>query len=212
VLKICTREVTPDGSTSPLTDARKEELMGVRHVLLMPSCWQRRRCTRPGGVPGSPIAAWADSFAPPLAAVAVQVVIGMASMGLRCIALTHRPIAVAVQVVIGMASMGLRCIALTHRDMSLSELDARPKEFWGEAKNVDMDLTLDAIVGIKDPVRKEVGGWEGGRAVGTGTPLRREVGGEALSAGSRGGHQGERGLGAVVVPEAGCRLAGGVDY
>lgn len=61
-----------------------------------------------------------------------------------------------MQVVVSMASRGLRCIAMTHRDLPLSDLTTHGQEFFADAENLDKDLVLDAIVGIKDPVRKEV--------------------------------------------------------
>lgn len=57
------------------------------------------------------------------------------------------------EVVVGMASRGLRCICLTYVDHSP---DGKPAEFFESCDNLDKDLTALAIVGIKDPVRKEV--------------------------------------------------------
>jgi magnesium-transporting ATPase (P-type) len=57
-----------------------------------------------------------------------------------------------VQVVVGMASKGLRCICLTYTDYPLHDA-ARPADFFEEADRVDNNLVCCAIVGIKDPVR-----------------------------------------------------------
>jgi len=54
-----------------------------------------------------------------------------------------------------MAKEGLRCIALATCDLPLEDPN-RPEDFFEEADNCDATLTLLAIVGIKDPVRKEV--------------------------------------------------------
>jgi hypothetical protein len=54
-----------------------------------------------------------------------------------------------------MASQGLRCLALTHRALPLDD-PSRPADYFEDADNVDQSLVLDAIVGIKDPVRAEV--------------------------------------------------------
>eukprot|EP00198_Chlamydomonas_reinhardtii_P002721 XP_001692057.1 plasma membrane calcium-transporting ATPase [Chlamydomonas reinhardtii] len=57
--------------------------------------------------------------------------------------------------VTGMAKRGLRCICLSYRDYAGSD-PARPADFFEDADQVDRDLIAVAIVGIKDPVRKEV--------------------------------------------------------
>lgn len=57
-----------------------------------------------------------------------------------------------MNVVVNMAQRGLRCIALTRCDHSLEH----PESFFDEPETLDNDLTALAIVGIKDPVRKEV--------------------------------------------------------
>eukprot|EP00877_Chromochloris_zofingiensis_P010934 jgi/Chrzof1/6094/Cz17g09140.t1 len=59
------------------------------------------------------------------------------------------------QVVIGMASRGLRCICLTYTDYDIND-PARPADFFEDADRVDNNLIATAIVGIKDPVRAEV--------------------------------------------------------
>ncbi|KAG2435667.1 hypothetical protein HXX76_006868 [Chlamydomonas incerta] len=57
--------------------------------------------------------------------------------------------------VTGMAKRGLRCICLSYRDYAGSD-PARAADFFEDADLVDRDLVAVAIVGIKDPVRKEV--------------------------------------------------------
>ncbi|KAJ9507543.1 hypothetical protein QJQ45_019083, partial [Haematococcus lacustris] len=61
----------------------------------------------------------------------------------------------ADNVVVKMASVGLRCIALTKAELPLEDAGRSP-DFFEDAANVNQNLTLLAIVGIKDPVRKEV--------------------------------------------------------
>jgi hypothetical protein len=63
-----------------------------------------------------------------------------------------RPTAPNRQVVIEMASRGLRCICLTYRDYPLED-PKRPKDFFEDPVRVDDKLIALAIVGIKDPVR-----------------------------------------------------------
>jgi len=58
--------------------------------------------------------------------------------------------------VVAMASTGLRCIALTTASLPASDATDKPADWWEDASNVDQNLTLLAIVGIKDPVRQEV--------------------------------------------------------
>jgi Ca2+-transporting ATPase len=59
-------------------------------------------------------------------------------------------------VVVEMASRGLRCICLAQVDIPAID-KARPANFFENADNVDQNMTAVAIVGIKDPVRQEVG-------------------------------------------------------
>ncbi|MEW5311473.1 MAG: hypothetical protein WDW38_003186 [Sanguina aurantia] len=61
----------------------------------------------------------------------------------------------ALDIVTEMAKRGLRCIALSHTDADLVEGE-RPSNFRRGAEEVDKDLTAMAILGIKDPVRREV--------------------------------------------------------
>jgi Ca2+-transporting ATPase len=63
-------------------------------------------------------------------------------------------------VVVAMASRGLRCICLAQTDIAAAE-KGRPSDFFENADNVDQAMTAVAIVGIKDPVRAEVGRLEG---------------------------------------------------
>ncbi|EIE19492.1 calcium-translocating P-type ATPase [Coccomyxa subellipsoidea C-169] len=63
--------------------------------------------------------------------------------------------AVLEETVTTMASTGLRTLCLTKRDIDESLADGQP-EFWENPP--DDNLTLCCIVGIKDPVRKEVPG------------------------------------------------------
>lgn len=56
-------------------------------------------------------------------------------------------------VVTAMASRGLRCICLSYVDWPI---EGKPAEFFQSSENLDVGLTAMAIVGIKDPVRKEV--------------------------------------------------------
>eukprot|EP00201_Polytomella_parva_P013237 CAMPEP_0175051854 /NCGR_PEP_ID=MMETSP0052_2-20121109/8038_1 /TAXON_ID=51329 ORGANISM="Polytomella parva, Strain SAG 63-3" /NCGR_SAMPLE_ID=MMETSP0052_2 /ASSEMBLY_ACC=CAM_ASM_000194 /LENGTH=685 /DNA_ID=CAMNT_0016316199 /DNA_START=75 /DNA_END=2128 /DNA_ORIENTATION=+ len=60
-----------------------------------------------------------------------------------------------LDVVTSMAKRGLRCICITYKDIPLVDPE-RPDDFFEESDNLDNDLTVLAIVGIKDPVRKEV--------------------------------------------------------
>jgi magnesium-transporting ATPase (P-type) len=74
--------------------------------------------------------------------------------------LTTRPLdsstrAALSDVVVGMASRGLRCICLASRRLPLHD-PSRPHGFFDDAANVDCNMTALAIVGIKDPVRAEV--------------------------------------------------------
>lgn len=57
-----------------------------------------------------------------------------------------------LQTVVGMASRGLRCIALTYTDYPAHD-PSRPADFFEDADRVDHNLIVQAIVGIKDPVR-----------------------------------------------------------
>ncbi|KAG2490086.1 hypothetical protein HYH03_011392 [Edaphochlamys debaryana] len=54
-----------------------------------------------------------------------------------------------------MAKSGLRCICLSYADFAIDDPN-RPEDFFEEADNVDDNLTCLGVVGIKDPVRKEV--------------------------------------------------------
>jgi len=56
-------------------------------------------------------------------------------------------------VVTAMASRGLRCICLSYVDWPV---EGKSAEFFQSSENLDVGLTAMAIVGIKDPVRKEV--------------------------------------------------------
>ena len=68
-------------------------------------------------------------------------------------------------VVVDMASRGLRCICLAQADIPAID-KSRPADFFEVADNVDKGMTAVAIVGIKDPVRPEVGGGACGRECG----------------------------------------------
>lgn len=57
-----------------------------------------------------------------------------------------------MQIVVGMASTGLRCIALTYTDYPAHD-SSRAADFFEDADRVDNNLIAQAIVGIKDPVR-----------------------------------------------------------
>eukprot|EP00201_Polytomella_parva_P018391 CAMPEP_0175051812 /NCGR_PEP_ID=MMETSP0052_2-20121109/8016_1 /TAXON_ID=51329 ORGANISM="Polytomella parva, Strain SAG 63-3" /NCGR_SAMPLE_ID=MMETSP0052_2 /ASSEMBLY_ACC=CAM_ASM_000194 /LENGTH=778 /DNA_ID=CAMNT_0016316155 /DNA_START=124 /DNA_END=2456 /DNA_ORIENTATION=+ len=57
--------------------------------------------------------------------------------------------------VTSLAKRGLRCICLTYKDIPAVD-PTRPANFFEDSDNLDQDLTVLAIVGIKDPVRKEV--------------------------------------------------------
>lgn len=61
-------------------------------------------------------------------------------------------LAAGLQVTVGMASRGLRCIALTYTDYPAHD-PSRPADFFEDADRVDHNLIAQAIVGIKDPVR-----------------------------------------------------------
>ncbi|KAG2453779.1 hypothetical protein HYH02_001989 [Chlamydomonas schloesseri] len=69
--------------------------------------------------------------------------------------MTHAKLEEMNALVTGMAKRGLRCICLSYRDYAGSDL-SRPADFFEDADAVDRDLIAVAIVGIKDPVRKEV--------------------------------------------------------
>lgn len=56
------------------------------------------------------------------------------------------------QVVVGMASRGLRCICLAYTDYPAVDPN-RPADFFEDSDWVDRNLIATAIVGIKDPVR-----------------------------------------------------------
>ena len=58
-----------------------------------------------------------------------------------------------LQTVVGMASRGLRCICLTFTDYPAQDPN-RPADFFEDADRVDHNLIAQAIVGIKDPVRR----------------------------------------------------------
>eukprot|EP00201_Polytomella_parva_P009432 CAMPEP_0175050876 /NCGR_PEP_ID=MMETSP0052_2-20121109/7489_1 /TAXON_ID=51329 ORGANISM="Polytomella parva, Strain SAG 63-3" /NCGR_SAMPLE_ID=MMETSP0052_2 /ASSEMBLY_ACC=CAM_ASM_000194 /LENGTH=692 /DNA_ID=CAMNT_0016315101 /DNA_START=58 /DNA_END=2132 /DNA_ORIENTATION=+ len=60
-----------------------------------------------------------------------------------------------VDTVTSMAKRGLRCICLSYRSVPLDNPD-QPEDFLEDSDKLDNDLTALAIVGIKDPVRKEV--------------------------------------------------------
>ncbi|PNW87451.1 hypothetical protein CHLRE_02g145100v5 [Chlamydomonas reinhardtii] len=69
--------------------------------------------------------------------------------------MTEARLAEMIELVTSMAKRGLRCICLSYRDYAGSD-PARPADFFEDADQVDNGLTCLAIVGIKDPVRKEV--------------------------------------------------------
>eukprot|EP00878_Enallax_costatus_P010039 GHUV01010478.1.p1 GENE.GHUV01010478.1~~GHUV01010478.1.p1 ORF type:complete len:1008 (+),score=247.34 GHUV01010478.1:318-3341(+) len=60
-----------------------------------------------------------------------------------------------IQVIVGMATKGLRCISLAVRQLSSSD-ESRQSDFFDNAENVEQQMTLVAIVGIKDHVRDGV--------------------------------------------------------
>ena len=60
-----------------------------------------------------------------------------------------------MEVVTNMAKRGLRCICLSYTDYPLQD-GSRPADFFENVDNLDNNLTAMAVVGIKDPVRKEV--------------------------------------------------------
>lgn len=60
-----------------------------------------------------------------------------------------------MEVVVGMASRGLRCICLASRQLPIDD-PSRPADFFEDSANLDQQMTAMAIVGIKDPVRAEV--------------------------------------------------------
>jgi Ca2+-transporting ATPase len=60
-----------------------------------------------------------------------------------------------MEVVVAMASRGLRCICLASRRLPIDDL-SRPADFFEDSANLDQKMTAMAIVGIKDPVRVEV--------------------------------------------------------
>jgi Ca2+-transporting ATPase len=96
-----------------------------------------------------------------------------------------------------MAKRGLRCICLSYTDFPLEDPN-RPEGFFDSAEQLDQNLTALAIVGIKDPVRKEVpeavricqkagicvrmvtGGREGERAEQLATRTGRQAGKDSL--------------------------------
>lgn len=59
------------------------------------------------------------------------------------------------KIIMSMAQRGLRCICLTYADYEVEDA-SRPDDFFEDPTNMDCNLTALAIVGIKDPVRKEV--------------------------------------------------------
>ncbi|KAG2437196.1 hypothetical protein HXX76_005860 [Chlamydomonas incerta] len=69
--------------------------------------------------------------------------------------MTEARLAEMIELVTSMAKRGLRCICLSYRDYAAND-PARPADFFEDANEVDNGLTCLAIVGIKDPVRKEV--------------------------------------------------------
>ncbi|EFJ50671.1 hypothetical protein VOLCADRAFT_88435 [Volvox carteri f. nagariensis] len=75
--------------------------------------------------------------------------------GARVIEMTEVERARLMEVVTGMAKRGLRCICLTYTDYPLVD-DSRPLDFFEDSDYLDRNLVAMAIVGIKDPVRKEV--------------------------------------------------------
>lgn len=60
-----------------------------------------------------------------------------------------------LEIVVQMASSGLRCICLASRTLPLEDA-SRPADFFEDSANLDQHMTAMAIVGIKDPVRVEV--------------------------------------------------------
>jgi Ca2+-transporting ATPase len=60
-----------------------------------------------------------------------------------------------MDVVVAMASRGLRCICLASRRLPIDD-SSRPADFFDDSANLDQKMTAMAIVGIKDPVRVEV--------------------------------------------------------
>ncbi|KAG2500891.1 hypothetical protein HYH03_001650 [Edaphochlamys debaryana] len=75
--------------------------------------------------------------------------------GARIVEMTDADRQKLVEVVTGMAKRGLRCICLTYTDYPLVD-DSRPADFFEDSDNLDRNLVCMCIVGIKDPVRKEV--------------------------------------------------------
>lgn len=75
--------------------------------------------------------------------------------GSRIVEMTEVDRARMVEIVTGMAKRGLRCICLTYTDYPLID-DSRPVDFFEDSDYLDRNLVAMAIVGIKDPVRKEV--------------------------------------------------------
>lgn len=72
---------------------------------------------------------------------------------LRCRPALHlRPPPAAAQIVVEMASRGLRCICLAYTDYAVTD-GSRPADFFEDADRVDANLVALAVVGIKDPVR-----------------------------------------------------------
>eukprot|EP00879_Flechtneria_rotunda_P002036 GHRR01002214.1.p1 GENE.GHRR01002214.1~~GHRR01002214.1.p1 ORF type:complete len:850 (+),score=231.92 GHRR01002214.1:2125-4674(+) len=63
--------------------------------------------------------------------------------------------AALLEVVVNMASRGLRCICLATRQLPLEDPN-RPADYFEDSANADQDMTALAVVGIKDPVRAEV--------------------------------------------------------
>lgn len=85
----------------------------------------------------------------------LQRCVAMYSAGGQVVPMTDADREVLMEVVVGMASRGLRCICLTYTDYA--EVDpSRPEGFFSDAALVDDNLIAMAIVGIKDPVRREV--------------------------------------------------------
>ncbi|PNH11294.1 putative calcium-transporting ATPase 5, plasma membrane-type [Tetrabaena socialis] len=75
--------------------------------------------------------------------------------GERVVEMSDADRAKLYEVVTEMAKRGLRCICLTYTDYPLVD-DSRPADFFEDSDNLDRNLVCMAIVGIKDPVRKEV--------------------------------------------------------
>ncbi|GIL84523.1 hypothetical protein Vretimale_14412 [Volvox reticuliferus] len=75
--------------------------------------------------------------------------------GARIVEMTEVERAKLQDTVTNMAKRGLRCICLAYTDYPLVD-DSRPQDFFEDSDYLDRNLVAMAIVGIKDPVRKEV--------------------------------------------------------